>query len=91
MAPVEESEWLDPGESIRLGRRGRMVMQAMGLREFIDEVTEYEPGRKVAHRSESDSMVIRTACIDRFSLNLTMRSIKKSAGLCSPAMINFRS
>jgi hypothetical protein len=29
----------------------RMVMQAMGRREFLDEVTEYEPGRRIAHRS----------------------------------------
>jgi uncharacterized membrane protein len=51
MASVTESEWLDPAEPMGVGRRGRMVMQAMGRREFLDEVTEYEPGRRIAHRS----------------------------------------
>jgi uncharacterized membrane protein len=63
MASVTESEWLDPAEPMRVGRRGRMVMQAMGRREFLDEVTEYEPGRRIAHRSVAGPMAIRTACI----------------------------
>jgi uncharacterized membrane protein len=63
MASVTESEWLDPAEPMGVGRRGRMVMQAMGLREFLDEVTEYEPGRRIAHRSVAGPMAIRTACI----------------------------
>ncbi len=63
MASVVESEWLDPSAQTGSGRRGRMVMDAMGRREFVDEVTDYEPGRMVAHRSVSDSMVIHTACI----------------------------
>jgi uncharacterized membrane protein len=63
MASVTESEWLDPAEPMGVGRRGRMVMQAMGRREFLDEVTEYEPGRRIAHRSVAGSMQIRTACI----------------------------
>jgi uncharacterized membrane protein len=46
-----------------VGRRGRMVMQAMGRREFLDEVTEYEPGRRIAHRSVAGPMVIHTACL----------------------------
>jgi uncharacterized membrane protein len=63
MASVTESEWLDPTESMGVGRRGRMVMQAMGRREFLDEVTEYEPGRRIAHRSVAGPMVIHTACL----------------------------
>jgi uncharacterized membrane protein len=63
MASVTESEWLDPAAPMGVGRRGRMVMQAMGRREFVDEVTEYEPGRRIAHRSVSGPMEIYTACI----------------------------
>jgi uncharacterized membrane protein len=63
MASVTESEWLDLDEPMGVGRRGRMVMQAMGQREFLDEVTEYEPGRRIAHRAVAGPMVIRTACI----------------------------
>jgi Polyketide cyclase / dehydrase and lipid transport len=63
MASVTESEWLDPAAPMGVGRRGRMVMDAMGRREFLDEVTEYEPGRRIAHRSVAGPMVIRTACI----------------------------
>lgn len=62
MASVEESEWVDPEEPTGVGRRGRMVMKAMGRREFDDVVTEYVPGRRIAHRSVSGPMVIRTAC-----------------------------
>jgi uncharacterized membrane protein len=63
MASVIESEWLDPSAPMGEGRRGRMVMRAMGRREFLDEVTDYEPGRRIAHRSVARAMVIRTACI----------------------------
>ena len=63
MASVTESEWLDPAAPMGAGRRGRMVMQAMGRREFLDEVTEYEPGRRIAHRSVAGPMVIHTACL----------------------------
>ncbi len=66
MAAVHESEWLDPGDATRVGRRGRMVMDAMGRREFIDEVTAYEPGRSVAHRSDDGrSMIVHTGCAAR--------------------------
>jgi hypothetical protein len=40
-----------------------MVMKAMGRRELLDEVTEYEPGRRIAHRSVAGPMAIHTACI----------------------------
>lgn len=63
MASVTESEWLDPAAPMGVGRRGRMVMKAMGRREFLDEVTDYEPGRRIAHRSVSGPMEIHTACI----------------------------
>ena len=59
MASVLESQWLnstaaDSDTPIELGRRGRMIMQLPGRRaEFIDEVTEYEPGRRIAHRTIS--------------------------------------
>jgi len=62
MASVYESEWLDPDAPMAVGRRGRMLMGAMGRREFTDVVTEYEPGRRVGHRSVSGAMEIYTAC-----------------------------
>jgi uncharacterized membrane protein len=62
METVVSSAWVDEGESTGLGRRGRMVMHTTRLTEFQDEVTEYEPGRKVGHRSVSDSMTVLTAC-----------------------------
>lgn len=62
MATVVESEWAHPGQQTQLGRQGRMVMDAMGRREFEDVVIEYEPGRHVAHRSISDSMVVYSSC-----------------------------
>jgi uncharacterized membrane protein len=63
MASVTESEWLDPAAPMGVGRRGRMVMQAIGRREYLDEVTEYEPSRRIAHRSVAGPMVIHTACL----------------------------
>jgi uncharacterized membrane protein len=63
MASVTESEWLDPAAPMGVGRRGRMVMNAMGRREFLDAVTEFEPGRRIAHRSVAGAIEILTACI----------------------------
>jgi uncharacterized membrane protein len=40
-----------------------MVMHAMRRREFLNEVTEYELGRQIAHRSVAGPMVIHTACL----------------------------
>jgi uncharacterized membrane protein len=65
MTTVHESEWIDPGEQTAIGRRGRMVMEAMGTREFTDVVTAYEPGRKVAHRSDGGTLVVDTGCTAR--------------------------
>ena len=69
MASVMESEWLEPAAAvldapIGIGRRGRMVMKLPGRRaEFIDEVTEYQPGRRIAHRTVSGPIPLNTACI----------------------------
>jgi Polyketide cyclase / dehydrase and lipid transport len=69
MASVVESEWLDPTAAdlaapIGVGRRGRMVMKLPGRQaEFIDEVTEYEPGKRIAHRTVKGPIPLNTACI----------------------------
>ncbi len=69
MVSVRESEWLDavdPGasETVSIGRRGRMVMDVNGRTvEFIDEVTDYQPGRAVAHRTVEGPFPLNTACI----------------------------
>jgi uncharacterized membrane protein len=62
MEAVEASEWIDGEGPTALGRRGRIVMHTPRLTEYEDEVTEYEPGRRVGHRMVSDSMVMFTAC-----------------------------
>jgi hypothetical protein len=62
MDTVVSSAWIDDAQQTALGRRGRMVMHTPRLTEFDDEVIDYEPDRRVSHRSVSDSMVIRTAC-----------------------------
>jgi hypothetical protein len=69
MASVVESEWLEPpsGDSdalMRIGCRGRMVMKNMGRRsEYVDEVTDYQPGRRIAHRTVEGPMQLNTACL----------------------------
>lgn len=69
MASVLESQWLDdsePGSSepASIGRRGRMVMKLQRRHvEFIDEVTDYQPGRIVAHRTVDGPFTLNTACI----------------------------
>jgi hypothetical protein len=69
MAAVVESEWLEPpaGDTdtqISIGRRGRMVMKNMGRRlEFVDEVADYEPGRRIAHRTVEGPIQLDTACL----------------------------
>jgi uncharacterized membrane protein len=64
MGVVEESEWLEPARAAGLGRRGRMVIKAGGRRsEYIDEVTAWEPGRLVAHRTVEGPMALDTACL----------------------------
>jgi uncharacterized membrane protein len=68
MASVLESQWLnhaEPGSSelASIGRRGRMVMRVQGRRvEFIDEVTDYQPGRIIAHRTVEGPFPLNTAC-----------------------------
>lgn len=64
MGSVVESDWLDPAAPLAVGRRGRMVMKTMGRRsEYIDEVTEYEPGRRVSHRTVEGPIQLDSACI----------------------------
>ena len=49
---------------IGVGRRGRMLLKLPGRQaEFIDEVTEYEPGRRIAHRTVNGPIPLRTACL----------------------------
>jgi uncharacterized membrane protein len=64
MVSVLESHWLDPDGPTGIGRRGRMVMKIGGRRaEFIDEVTGYEPGQRIAHRTVQGPLQLNTACI----------------------------
>ena len=64
MAAVVESEWLDPAANPGVGRRGRMAMKMFGRRaEYVDEVTAYEPGRKIAHRTVEGPFDLNTACL----------------------------
>jgi uncharacterized membrane protein len=69
MASVVESAWLDAdapdaAEPISVGRRGRMVLKVPGRRAvFVDEVTEYDPGRRIAHRTIEGPLPLRTACL----------------------------
>jgi len=67
MVAVRESHWLDGdqlGAPARVGRRGRMVMEIRGKPvEFLDEVTDYQPGRKVAHRTVEGPFLLHTACL----------------------------
>jgi hypothetical protein len=69
MASVVESEWLsesaaDTPGAVTVGRRGRMVMRFPGgPAEFVDEVAEYEHGRRIAHRTVSGPIPLYTACV----------------------------
>ena len=64
MKSVTESEWLDSSGTARVGRRGRMIIKIFGRRnQFIDEVTEYVPGRRIAHRTIEGPFPLNTACI----------------------------
>jgi uncharacterized membrane protein len=64
MASVLESHWVDSGGTPRLGRRGRMVIKLFGRQmNFLDEVTDYVPGRRIAHRTVEGPLPLNTACI----------------------------
>jgi hypothetical protein len=64
MGVVVESEWLDPAAPFALGRRGRMAIRMFGRRvEYVDEVTAYEPGRQIAHRTVEGPFDLNTACL----------------------------
>jgi polyketide cyclase/dehydrase/lipid transport protein len=64
MAAVVESEWLDPSARLGVGRRGRMAMKMFGRRtEYVGEVTAYEHGRRIAHRTVEGPFQLNTACL----------------------------
>jgi uncharacterized protein YndB with AHSA1/START domain len=64
MAAVVESEWLDASASPGIGRRGRMAMKMLGRRtEYVDQVTAYERGRQIAHRTVEGPFQLSTACL----------------------------
>jgi magnesium-protoporphyrin O-methyltransferase len=64
MTSVMSSEWLDSGGTPRVGRRGRMTIKIFGRgMKFVDEVTDYVPGRRIAHRTVEGPLPLNTACI----------------------------
>ena len=64
MSAVVESEWLEPSGTLAPGRRGRMKMKLLGRRvDYVDEVTAYEPGRQIAHRTIEGPLELSTACL----------------------------
>lgn len=63
MASVIRSEWLESAGTPCLGRRGRMEVTILGRRmKFLDEVTDYVPGRRIAHRTVEGPIPLNTAC-----------------------------
>ncbi len=63
MTSVMQSEWLDSGGTPRVGRRGRMVIRILRRRmKFLAEVTDYVPGRRIAHRTVEGPLPLTTAC-----------------------------
>jgi uncharacterized membrane protein len=64
MSAVEESNWLDPSARVAVGRRGRMTLKMFDRRmEYVDEVTVFEPGRRIAHRTVEGAFQLSTACL----------------------------
>lgn len=64
MSAVVESEWLESVATLAPGRRGRMAMKMFGRRaEYVDEVTAYEPGRRIAHQTIEGPFDLNTACL----------------------------
>lgn len=64
MGSVVESEWLDNGAPLSVGRRGRMALKVFGKRtETIDEVSELVPGERIAHRTVKGTFLLNTACL----------------------------
>jgi hypothetical protein len=64
MSAVLESEWLDPSARLAVGRRGRMALKMFGRRtDYVDEVTAFEPGRQIAHRTVDGPFQLDTACL----------------------------
>jgi hypothetical protein len=64
MSAVTESEWLEPSARLAVGRRGRMALKMFGRQtEYVDEVTAFEPGRQIAHRTVEGPFQLNTACL----------------------------
>lgn len=69
MVSVVDSLWwdsttADPDTPIEVGRRGRMVMRLPGRRaEFINERTEYQPGRVSRTGRSSGPISLETVCL----------------------------
>ena len=64
MGSVVESEWLDGEASPSVGRRGRMALKVFGRRtETVDEVSEFVPGERIAHRTVQGTFRLNTACL----------------------------
>jgi uncharacterized protein YndB with AHSA1/START domain len=66
MGSVVESEWLDGAAPLSVGRRGRMVFEILGRQtETVDEVSEFVPGERIAHRTVQGTFLLNTACLTR--------------------------
>ena len=64
MGSVTESEWLEEGAPLLVGRRGRMALKVFGKRtETVDEVSELVPGERIAHRTVKGTFLLNTACL----------------------------
>lgn len=93
MVSVLESHWLDAdgaGSAGRnsVGRRGRMVMKMTGRRvEFIDEVSRYEPGRVIAHRTIDGPFSLNTACICEPTESGCVATVTGEAGRMFPGVL----
>jgi uncharacterized membrane protein len=64
MSAVRASEWLEPADRAGVGRRGRMTLKSLaGVQSYVDEVIDYEPGRRIAHRTVNGPIQLGTACL----------------------------
>lgn len=80
MGTVAQSEWLDPSEDVAEGRRGRMVLKVFGRRsETIDEVSEFVPGERIAHRTIKCAFLLNTACLTHPEGNRTRATVLAEA------------
>jgi uncharacterized membrane protein len=64
MTAVRASAWLEPGDRAGVGRRGRMTLRSLaGTQEYVDEVIDFELGRRIAHRTVDGPIQLGTACL----------------------------